>query len=162
MAIVASIKSLVNLAFSLPAEKSWSKKKKKKTSRYFSSKDEFIWDHQRIAIQVKPHESPLRAREEYFCTGKKGSWEDYGKQSPRLKLAESLPGKKKIFLIWVFWFWLSSQGMRDPPSHLPTIFNWRFYSLILLHFPIVIKIFYKTITDQKSDFLFPVSFCSSE
>ena len=161
MAIVASIKSLVNLAFSLPAEKSWSKKKKRlpgispvKMSLFGIIRElQFKSSHMKV---------PWGQGKNIFVLEKKEVERTMVNRVQGLSWLSPCQERRKSFL-----FGGSDSGYHHRAWEIPLLISQLFliedfYSLILLHFPIVIKIFYKTITDQKSDFLFPVSFCSSE
>ena len=119
-----------------------------------------VWDHQRIAIQVKLHESPLRAREEeHFCSGKKEVERTMVNRVQGFSWLSPCQETRKSFF-----FGGSDSGYHHRAWEMPLIISWLFLTedFILLHFPVLINIFSKTITDQKSDFPFPVSFCSSE
>ena len=84
----------------------------KYSARYFSSKDGFVQDQQRVEIQGLQPQCPREGE----CFYRGGSWKGLSKQRVHgFSLAESLPGKRFSSSCWAL---LSSQGMRAPPSGL--------------------------------------------
>ena len=103
--------------------------------------------------------SPSMAREgEHIYRGEKEVGRAIVNRVHGFSLAESSPGRKRS-LSFSCCALLSSQGMRALPSGLPTLFNWGFCLLIFYIFPLLIKIFLWSTTDQVSGFLVSVAFC---